>query len=59
MLINYYVRSIIYYLVRSPKLDDWLASSVIGDALANTTDKNFVDLDPLFNVNIDDDYDFR
>ena len=59
VLINYYVKSIIYYTVRSPKLEEWLSSNAITEALAQTTDKNFVDLDPLFNVNIDDDYDFR
>ena len=59
VLINYYVKSIIYYTVRSPKLEEWLSSNAITEALAQTIDKNFVDLDPLFNVNIDEDYDFR
>lgn len=59
MLINYYVKSIIYYTIRSPKLEEWLNSNAIIEALAPTNHKNFVDLDPLFNVNIDEDYDFR
>ncbi len=60
MLINYYVKSIIYYVVRSPKLEEWLSSPAIAEALKPTEkDKNFVDLDPLFNINIDEDYDFR
>ena len=53
------MQSIIYYTIRSPKLNEWLNSSVIKDALKHNTDKNFVDLDPLFNMNIDEDFDFR
>lgn len=34
-------------------------SSIIRDALKPNADKNFVDLDPLFNMNIDEDFDFR
>ncbi len=52
-------QSIIYYTIRSAKLDEWLNSSVIRDALKPNADKNFVDLDPLFNMNIDEDFDFR
>jgi hypothetical protein len=48
------LQSIVYYTVRSPKLDEWLSSSVIRDALKNYSDKNFVDLDTLFNMNIDE-----
>lgn len=59
VLINYYVKSIIYYTIRSPKLDEWLSNAAINEALNATTDKNFVDLDPLFNMNIDEDFDFR
>ena len=32
---------------------------MIVEALKPTADKNFVDLDPLFNMNIDEDFDFR
>lgn len=38
---------------------EWLESSAIQDALQPTLDKQFVDLDPIFNNNLDDDYDFR
>lgn len=31
----------------------------ILDALSTMSDKNFVDLDPIFNANIDEDYDPR
>ncbi|XP_063226315.1 pecanex-like protein 1 isoform X2 [Bacillus rossius redtenbacheri] len=58
VLITYYVKSIIFYATRSPKLEEWLNSPTILDAL-KPLDKNFVDLDPVFNMNIDEDYDFR
>ena len=58
-LISYYVKSIIYYTVRSPKLERWLENEAISEALKPTTDKNFVDLDALFNMNIDEDFDFH
>jgi len=58
-LVSYYIKAIIYYTVRSPKLKDWLESDTIQEAIKNTTSKDFVDLDPLFNSNIDEDFDFR
>uniref|UniRef100_A0A182JWU3 Pecanex-like protein n=1 Tax=Anopheles christyi TaxID=43041 RepID=A0A182JWU3_9DIPT len=59
VLISYYVKSIIYYTLRSPKLMSWLQSTAIEEALEHTTDRQFVDLDPVFNINLDDDYDSR
>ncbi|XP_075233994.1 pecanex isoform X2 [Lycorma delicatula] len=59
VLVTYYVKSIIYYAVGSPRLEDWLRSPVILEALQPMVDRNFVDLDPIFNMNIDEDYDFR
>ncbi|XP_055542206.1 protein pecanex isoform X2 [Wyeomyia smithii] len=59
VLISYYVKSIIYYAIRSPKLSNWLQSQAIEEALEHTLDRQFVDLDPVFNHNLDDDYDFR
>ena len=59
ILVSYYIKSIVYYTVRSPKLQDWLANPAIRDAIKATAVKNFVDLDPLFNSNIDEDFDFR
>ncbi|KAF5282134.1 hypothetical protein FQR65_LT02831 [Abscondita terminalis] len=57
VLITYYVKSIIFYAIRSPKLEDWLASQTIQKALQPIQDRNFVDLDPVFNFNIDEDFD--
>ena len=37
----------------------WLSNETIQEALKPLDDKHFVDLDPLFNVNIDEDFDFR
>lgn len=59
ILVSYYIKSIIYYTVRSPKLQEWLSNPSIRDAIKTTTSKSYVDLDPLFNSNIDEDFDFR
>ncbi|XP_049842209.1 pecanex-like protein 1 isoform X6 [Schistocerca gregaria] len=59
VLITYYVKSIVFYAIRSPRLLEWLTSETILDALRPTLDRSFVDLDPVFNMNIDEDYDFR
>lgn len=53
------MQSIIYYAIKSPKLLQWLNSTVIQEALNHTLDRQFVDLDPIFNHNLDEDYDFR
>ncbi|XP_073980876.1 pecanex isoform X2 [Rhodnius prolixus] len=59
VLVTYYVKSIIYYAVGSERLETWLESPVILEALRPTLNKNFVELDPVFNTNIDEDYDLR
>ncbi|KAL1138408.1 hypothetical protein AAG570_008472 [Ranatra chinensis] len=59
VLVTYYVKSIIYYAVGSERLETWLDSPVILDALRPTLSRNYVELDPVFNMNIDEDYDFR
>jgi len=59
VLVTYYVKSMIFYAVKSPKLKQWLENSDIVEGLKITLEKNFVDLDPVFNVNIDEDFDFR
>ncbi|XP_017034670.1 protein pecanex [Drosophila kikkawai] len=59
VLITYYIKSIIYYVVRNPKLEQWLASGPIQEALQHTLGRQFVDLDPIFNFNLDEDFDFR
>ncbi|XP_077184272.1 pecanex-like protein 3 isoform X1 [Paroedura picta] len=59
ILITYYVKSIIYYVTCSPKLEDWLANEGIQEALRPCTALNYADSDPTFNLNIDEDYDHR
>lgn len=44
---------------RSPKLEEWLANEVIQEALRPCLGANYVDSDPTFNLNIDEDYDHR
>ncbi|CAG9859942.1 unnamed protein product [Phyllotreta striolata] len=56
-LVSYYVKSIIFYLIRSPKLSEWLTNPTISKALSPMELANFVDLDPIFNYNIDEDFD--
>lgn len=46
-------------MVRSAKLKEWLEKAEIDASLSHTRDKKFVDLDPIFNLNIDEDYDFK
>ncbi|XP_060663565.1 protein pecanex [Drosophila nasuta] len=59
VLITYYIKSIIYYVVKNPKLEQWLSSGPIQEALQHTLSRQFVDLDPIFNFNLDEDFDFR
>uniref|UniRef100_A0A3B4B5B6 Pecanex-like protein n=1 Tax=Periophthalmus magnuspinnatus TaxID=409849 RepID=A0A3B4B5B6_9GOBI len=59
ILTTYYVKGIIYYVVESTKLEEWLANETMRDGLRGCTERNYVDLDPTFNPNIDEDYDHR
>ncbi|XP_047668947.1 pecanex-like protein 1 isoform X4 [Tachysurus fulvidraco] len=59
ILTTYYVKGIIYYVVASPKLEEWLSNDAMMDGLKICSERNYVDLDPTFNPNIDEDYDHR
>uniref|UniRef100_A0A3Q3IVP0 Pecanex-like protein n=1 Tax=Monopterus albus TaxID=43700 RepID=A0A3Q3IVP0_MONAL len=59
ILITYYVKSIIYYVSRSSKLEEWLSNETMQEALQPCLGLNYVDSDPTFNLNIDEDYDHR
>lgn len=59
ILTTYYVKGIIYYVVASSKLEEWLANETMKDGLRGCRERNYVDLDPTFNPNIDEDYDHR
>lgn len=58
-LITYYVKSVIFFVIRSGKLDQWLKSEAIQETLQMTVDPQFVDLDPAFNQHLDEDFDSR
>ncbi|XP_073945932.1 pecanex-like protein 1 [Choristoneura fumiferana] len=45
--------------MQSAKLEEWLSSPSLTEALKPMSERSFVDLDPIFNVNLDEDYDFR
>uniref|UniRef100_A0A6M2DZ74 Pecanex-like protein n=1 Tax=Xenopsylla cheopis TaxID=163159 RepID=A0A6M2DZ74_XENCH len=61
VLITYYVKSIIYYTAISDKLQRWLSpKSKIQKSLETSwNNSKYVDVDPVFNNNLDEDYDFR
>ncbi|KAK2824477.1 hypothetical protein Q5P01_021652 [Channa striata] len=57
LLITYYLKSIIYYLVHSPKLSTWLKDATMQDALQSYTKWHHIERDPqVFSVKIDEDY---
>ncbi|RXG72979.1 Pecanex-like protein 1 [Armadillidium vulgare] len=57
ILITYYVKSIIFFVVQSSKLEEWLKNEDISNSLASLKEKKFADLDPTFHAKIDEDYD--
>ncbi|MBN3311932.1 PCX1 protein, partial [Atractosteus spatula] len=59
ILTTYYVKGIIYYVTTSDKLEEWLGNEAMQEGLQCCSDRNYVDLDPTFNPNIDEDYDHR
>ncbi|XP_066487942.1 pecanex-like protein 1 isoform X4 [Tiliqua scincoides] len=59
ILTTYYVKGIIYYVTSSPKLEEWLSNETMQEGLQQCADQNYVDVDPTFNPNIDEDYDHR
>ncbi|XP_054381598.1 pecanex-like protein 3 isoform X2 [Pongo abelii] len=59
ILITYYVKSIIYYVSRSPKLEVWLSHEGIAAALRPVRAPGYADSDPTFSLSVDEDYDLR
>ncbi|XP_015763882.1 PREDICTED: pecanex-like protein 1 [Acropora digitifera] len=59
ILVTYYVKSVIFYAVRSAKLTHWLHNDFIKEQLEAVQDSQYVDVDPTFYHNIDEDYDLR
>ncbi|XP_066450970.1 pecanex-like protein 2 [Eleutherodactylus coqui] len=57
ILIKYFLKSIIYFTVKSPKLLHWLKDESMKEALQPYTRWNHVEYDlAIFNINIDEDY---
>ncbi|KAM3605663.1 uncharacterized protein V6R79_002631 [Siganus canaliculatus] len=57
LLITYYLKSIIYYLIHSPKLSSWLKDASIQETLQSYTKWHHIERDPqVFSVKIDEDY---
>lgn len=58
-LITYYIKSIIYFCITSKSLKKWIEHTGIREALECMKDPNYIDLDPIFNGSVDEDYDFK
>ncbi|CAB1313252.1 unnamed protein product [Coregonus sp. 'balchen'] len=57
LLITYYLKSIIYYLIQSLKLQTWIKDPSIMEALVSYTKWHHIERDPaVFSVKIDEDY---
>ncbi|XP_053461971.1 pecanex-like protein 2 isoform X3 [Nycticebus coucang] len=57
LLIRYYIKSIIYYMVISPKLLSWIKNESLLKSLQPFAKWHYIERDlAMFNINIDDDY---
>ncbi|XP_046885398.1 pecanex-like protein 1 [Hypomesus transpacificus] len=57
LLVTYYLKSIIYYLVQCSKLQTWLKDLALQEALTSYTKWHHIERDPgVFSVKIDEDY---
>ncbi|XP_028342261.1 pecanex-like protein 2, partial [Physeter macrocephalus] len=57
ILIRYYIKSIIYYMVTSPKLISWIRNESLLKSLQPFAKWHYIERDlAMFNMNIDDDY---
>ncbi|XP_022379354.1 pecanex-like protein 2 [Enhydra lutris kenyoni] len=57
ILIRYYVKSIIYYMVTSPKLLSWIKNESLLKSLQPFAKWHYIERDlAMFNINVDDDY---
>ncbi|XP_062852395.1 pecanex-like protein 2 [Trichomycterus rosablanca] len=57
LLITYYLKSIVYYLMINPKLQTWLKDQSIHEALQPYSKWHHIERDPVvFSVKIDEDY---
>ncbi|XP_051677421.1 pecanex-like protein 2 isoform X2 [Oryctolagus cuniculus] len=57
ILIRYYVKSIIFYMVTSPKILSWIKNESLLKSLQPFAKWHYIERDlAMFNINIDDDY---
>ncbi|XP_035255977.1 pecanex-like protein 2 isoform X3 [Anguilla anguilla] len=57
LLVTFYLKSVMYYLIHSPKLSVWLKESSIQEALQSYSKWHYIERDPaVFSVKIDEDY---
>ncbi|XP_056617505.1 pecanex-like protein 2 isoform X1 [Triplophysa dalaica] len=57
LLITYYIKSIIYYLVISPKMQIWVKDESMQEALQSYSKWHHIEKDPaVFSMKIDEDY---
>ncbi|XP_032696973.1 pecanex-like protein 2 isoform X2 [Lontra canadensis] len=57
ILIRYYIKSIIYYMVTSPKLLSWIKNESLLKSLQPFAKWHYIERDlAMFNMNVDDDY---
>ncbi|XP_055969546.1 pecanex-like protein 2 isoform X2 [Sorex fumeus] len=57
ILVRYYIKSIIYYMITSPKLFSWIKNESLLKSLQPFAKWHYIERDlAMFNVNIDDDY---
>ncbi|XP_004451084.2 pecanex-like protein 2 isoform X1 [Dasypus novemcinctus] len=57
ILIRYYVKSIIYFMITSPKLLSWIKNESLLKSLQPFAKWHYIERDlAMFNINIDDDY---
>nr|XP_026694133.1 pecanex-like protein 1 isoform X2 [Ciona intestinalis] len=57
ILISYIVKSVIFFLVAHDSLDSWITNDSIREQLTSCEQPDYVDVDSMFAVAIDDDYD--
>ncbi|XP_036684516.1 pecanex-like protein 2 isoform X1 [Balaenoptera musculus] len=57
ILVRYYIKSIIYYMVTSPKLFSWIKNESLLKSLQPFAKWHYIERDlAMFSMNIDDDY---
>ncbi|KAJ8247997.1 hypothetical protein GJAV_G00237000 [Gymnothorax javanicus] len=57
LLLTFYLKSVMFYLIHSPKLSVWLKDASMQEALQSYSKWHYIERDPaVFSVKIDEDY---